>query len=524
MADRTRAPGLLARLAAPIRAIRRAIVRDDGQPAPEAEGDTPPDDGLVDDDFLLALQGLLTEGDGAFSTKLQVISLVEFREAVGDKWSRVAEKVLLIAEGVIQRHLGQGNVYGRQGFDAFVLVFRTCGPAEARRRAILIAQDLGTRLLGDQFLGMERPLALAAEIDLADAFKEGALDHVAVNGAVTEMRSLLAQAPQAEAPPRHSPLPGGGDVAVRAGPGPMHSELPAPMPKREPVMVPISAGTRRPAADPNWQAMAGAKRKLAKRPAGPPPVPADVRLALVWRPTWTAEGEAIGAYKARIHRTDREGQPALEGCLAYPVEGGEAAGTAILDRFVVAGAVRGFKAAEAAGDRPTIVVPLHYSSVASAQRQALTAPFADLPEAARANRVAVDLFGLPDDVEARDVAAVIRALRPFCRQVVLRQPLGGARLSMAAQAGADMVGVDLAELAPDERTDDDHLLAALLSLRAAAERNRLPACVWGVRRRKVVIGAVLGGFAMVNGPGLMKDLGRPSKVLPAPRARFGQPG
>jgi hypothetical protein len=58
---------------------------------------------------------------------------------------------------------------------------------------------------------------------------------------------------------------------------------------------------------------------------------------------------------------------------------------------------------------------------------------------------------------------------------------------------------------------------ALLDL---ARKSGLGVYLWGVRRRALVVGAVQDGFAMVNGPALMKDLAKPAKTLPAPKARF----
>ena len=91
---------------------------------------------------------------------------------------------------------------------------------------------------------------------------------------------------------------------------------------------------------------------------------------------------------------------------------------------------------------------------------------------------------------------------------------------LAVDCGASMIGIDLAELALSERTDDSHLIAALEGFQRSAEQARIGAYVWGVRRRNVVAQAVRVGFAMVNGAALMKDLARPAKVLPAPKARF----
>ncbi|HLO75102.1 MAG TPA: hypothetical protein VK196_01440, partial [Magnetospirillum sp.] len=153
--------GLLSRIAAPIANAARRVVKRSQQEQDEVKrlmeealtqaAKAPAR--LTDDTFRLFTEQLAKEEEGAFQVKLHIVSLVEFREAVGDRWSKVADKVMMIAEGVINMHLGAGNIFGRQGSDFFVLLFRTCDNYEARRRSVIIAQELGTRLVGDQFIG-----------------------------------------------------------------------------------------------------------------------------------------------------------------------------------------------------------------------------------------------------------------------------------------------------------------------------------------------------------------------------------
>jgi hypothetical protein len=118
------------------------------------------------------------------------------------------------------------------------------------------------------------------------------------------------------------------------------------------------------------------------------------------------------------------------------------------------------------------------------------------------------------------LGTVIARAHELCRDVGLRTRLTDPRAAMALDCGAAYIGVDLAELSGAERCGDDQLLAALRAFQAQAAKARLGAYVLGVRRRAVIVGAVQGGFAMVNGPALMKDIPRPAKVLPAPKSRF----
>ncbi|WP_239988703.1 hypothetical protein [Paramagnetospirillum kuznetsovii] len=499
-------------------------------------------DAIVDDNFTLALEAMLSEDEARFQTKLQVISLVEFREAVGSKWHRLSEKVMMIAEGVINLHIGHGNVYGRRGQDLFVLLFRNVPDAEGRRRAVLIAQELGTRLVGAQFVGNERPLALAAELTIEVALApHGVLNLDAIHDAIGEVRAIMAPVTDRAGYRPHLTTAVEADAPIR------HSMLPTPLPEQQDLrahlhstklsardftprrsMLPGSSLTEKSApqmvAAPSWTAV----EISGGKPSGPrpgvdaaPPMPGDAALSLAWRPTWLAADETIGAYKAHVQRVDQPGETPWEGCRAYPSGGGEAA--LALDRFTIGAAVRELRSPDASRSAAKAILPIHWSSVTSPQRMSVLSPLADLSEDVRANRLIIDLFGTPDGVVDAQLSAALQSLRPLCREVSLRVRLSMPQAGRAALCGIRTIGVDLAELTEDERTDDANLLQSLRRLRQDAGAAGLSVYAWGIRRRTVVAGVVGGDFAMISGPGLMKDLPRPAKILPAPKSRIAGP-
>jgi hypothetical protein len=497
--------GLLSKLAQPFRALGRLGAEKPPQETIVLEH---VEDRVVDEAFTLALDAMLTEDEGRFQAKLQVISLVEFREAVGDKWPRLKEKVMLIAEGVINLHLGPGNVCGRKGDDFYILLFRAVPPPEGRRRAVIIAQELGTRLVGAQFAGAERPLALAAEIALDLAIgPDGGLDLAAIEEAVGEVRSLIEPTkPSGTFVPHLHQL--------KEEEGRIH-RIGRPTGEQE--------GPQR-VKDPTWVAVGIEGRpRVSDAPADddPPPLPGDAALSLRWRPCWMAEGEVIGAYLAHLIRADSPATTPLEGARAFPRAADEAAFA--LNRFTIGATVRELKSMDFANSRALAVLPIHWSGLAGAQRMTLLAPLGDLPEGLRRTRLAIDLFGVPDEAPDDQLAQVIGQLGPLCRRVMLRTRLGHPRVQRAANLGIEVIGIDLAQLAVSERTDDEHLLAELALLRRQTEAAGLGVYAWGIRRRPVVMGTVLGGYSLMNGPGLMKDLPKPAKVLPAPRSRFAGP-
>lgn len=556
MSEKRSRSGLLSRLAAPIAKVARRMARrgtidemsatdaaremEQARAAARAAAAT---DSLTSEDFRLAMEQVLREDQGRFGTKLHVVSLVEFREAVGARWARISDKVMMIAEGVITKHLGAGNLFARQGSDFFTLVFRTCNADEGRLRAHTIAQELGTRLVGDQFQGIDRPLALSAEMDLADAVQgDGTLNHPAIQKAVGEKRALIAgtisdAASQTWVPPQ------AGQAAAK--PAAKHHVIQT-QPRRAEVNRDLPnavTGGDKPAAnrDPGWVAMDAPKRiketdtawiildsgprpeqsAPGKTPAivpSAPPLPDTARLSLLWRPTWVGGSETIGVYVARIQRQDKpEGTP-VDGSLAYPRDDENSVLT--LDRYCIANALRDFRGSESAGNGSTVVVPIHWTTLCADNRMEYLAPFADITQQARSARVIIDLFGVPDQASARQMAEIVAIARGLCREVVLRTRLTDSRAKLAADCGASMIGIDLSQLSPIERTDDTALLSNLRRFLDQAGTFGLGAYVWGARRRAAVVGAVQSGFAMVNGPALMKDIAKPAKVLPAPKARF----
>lgn len=547
------AKGLLDRLTRPLAAIgRRLTTRDEEEANQSSASSEPFDDRLVDDSFTLTLEEMLAEDAGRFQVKLQIISLIQFREAVGEKWTRLSEKVMLIAEGVIAQHLGAGNVCGRQGQDFFVLLFRSVPHAEGRRRAVLIAQELGTRLLGNQFIAGDQPLALAAELDLADAVgPDGRLKPAALADAIAATRAQIAQTAArgnrrgpslavdgnggfgratsseqsggaGDRPDRNAETAWAGRTDYREGDAvdPRWKKLDAgtQRPQTEPDWKPLETNHKRARPEPEWKPLETARRLPDDRPDSPPPMPLDATLSLSWRPTWMGATETLGAYQARIGRVDQPGQNPREGSRAYPSEGGDTA--LALDRAIIAGAVRELCAADAPSPRATLILPLHWTSVRSARRLSLLAPLADLTEGQRSGRVIFELFGLPDDLATRDLNDTVVALRPLCRDVMLRVSLDQPRATRAADCRASAIGTDIDDLSAAEQADDDILLDILAGLHQKADAAGLGVYAWGLRRRAIVTGTVMGGYSFINGPGLMKDLPRPARALPAPRSRF----
>jgi len=99
--------------------------------------------------------------------EVHLVSLTQFRQAIGDTWDRVGAKAIMLAESTLRKVAGHGNpvrVFGEEG--VFLLAFPRLSELEGRRRATVAAIAVGQKLVGARFRivgdGMSSPLVCLA--------------------------------------------------------------------------------------------------------------------------------------------------------------------------------------------------------------------------------------------------------------------------------------------------------------------------------------------------------------------------
>lgn len=99
--------------------------------------------------FQRKLRECLKLGQSHTISKLQFVSLVEFRATFGDSWRYLSSRVLQIAESTILYNLGPDDVFTRQGDDGFLLLMAETEDKDPHQRAELIADEIRIKLLGE---------------------------------------------------------------------------------------------------------------------------------------------------------------------------------------------------------------------------------------------------------------------------------------------------------------------------------------------------------------------------------------
>ncbi|MBI2241357.1 MAG: hypothetical protein HYU59_11220 [Magnetospirillum gryphiswaldense] len=484
--------------------------------------------------FAAELVEFKQDGEGP---RLHVISLSDFRQAVGPKWDRLQGLVEVAFDTIIRRHVDiNKDVFTRLNGDIACLALPDANRSDARTRVANIAQDLGTHLFGDGLVDGRRPQVLAANLSLDEALTaEGGMDHKAIERALAQSAAAVAaEAVKAKAPPAKARA---GAVFAISGQQAAKLEepdwfLPDQSPLRgadapRPVMRQanhLGGADAKPA--PTWfdDAVkhlrgADAERQVmrienAPQGGGASGFSSESNLTMVWTPTWVTGRNEVAAFHARILRTDTVRGPTREGVHAYdglvPIE------VLTLDRFSAFQTAHELKHMHYTRQRMGLTVPVHWTSLSPKSRDFIRMPYEECPPDARRRLLKMEIFGLSPAVPQAILSRMFAPLEGLGCDVLVRLSLAAPEM-ISQLPSARAVGVDLAELADDERVGDAELFQRLDIFRQTARQNRKACYVWGVRRRPLIVQLVKAGFSLVNGPGIMCDLAHP--VLPTKAAQ-----
>ncbi|MEW5726650.1 MAG: hypothetical protein AB1918_02380, partial [Pseudomonadota bacterium] len=246
-------------------------------------------------------------------------------------------------------------------------------------------------------------------------------------------------------------------------------------------MAVLTAEGRRPGDGAQWLD-AALESQAAAAAAAPRHLAPVTSLALVWTPSWVTSLGGIGAYHARVVRQDDEGEPVLEGVLAYGGAGPVEALT--IDRFVAGQAARELRSIATNRQRVGLTVPFHWMSLAPRWRDCIRLPFEDVPPHARRRLLKIEIFGLTTAVPPAILGSLFGPLEGLGCDVLVRLPLSAPEM-VGSMPGVRAVGVDLAELPEGERVGDDELFARLRHFREVARQAKAACYVWGIRRRQM---------------------------------------
>ena len=436
--------------------------------------------------------------------RLNLLGLTEIRDQLGPRWEALSEKVHLIAQGVVTKHLVRGDVFERYGEDGYVVLFARLSPAEAAFKCRAIRNEIGRQLLGSEWEGLSKVAVDFAEVE-RDALASGNVEQV------------LAAAFQQGGTGEAAPGLGHGDgakAALDCSAGPATSAPAAQVvsprpPKISPSWQPAAPGgnvTQAALADPvDEVAAADVARDAGTEPvlvnvadeaaAAPAPRPAE-QATWSYSPVWDFRNMVLIRFRLTAHTP--------HGRRVHPhVDDREPASEARLFERDLQGLLRVLRdlaALSLTGRRLPVICPVHQSSLSRGSwRTELVQATAKAPPHVR-RLLTIEVVGPPDKTSShsiRSFADVVGRLGVcFASCIAAAGPL------FTYEAPSKTISVELTDGARTEAT----AIRILSALAQSLAKPDIQLGVYSLDSRPLVLAAATSGFRFLSGSAIHPEV------------------
>lgn len=416
-----------------------------GKPASSTgHGERPSVQGRVSDidSVTERLNRMLWEKRAILSGNIHLVGLGKIRDRVGEEWERIAERAQDIAQKSIQRACSADDVFTRYDELSYLIIFSSLNAEQAQLRCVEIAEDIGRRLLGENFISE------AAEIKTGVFETDGSL----VFNAITKqdlVTRLVGQTHKSD---------GVSELLQESGEAPDFAML-----------------------------------KLDKTRA-------LASLKIMYQPMWNLRHQAITSYFAIASARNVFGNQLWDEAIRH--EFSSIISPAELDTFVTRTVMRDIAQHVAQGNRVLVGWPVHFETLATrVSRDAYMELCRELPEAVR-QLLVFELCGLPAGIPNSRIIDVTGVLCPFCRNIMVRISADHKRFDVLHTGNIDAVGFSLSGF----HVSDAQRIAMMNQFVEGASRAGLRTYIHGLADRTQALAAVAAGFEWISGPAVEQPL------------------
>lgn len=426
--------------------------------------------------FARRLKGALDQQGGVTAGTIQIINLDSVRQALGDRWPRLADRVAALADMVINRRTERHDMVTRLDGPLFLIVFTRLDAAGARTKCALIAEEIERHLLG--WSADFKAVRVSAAVARLTA-KEVTLERLDVQD---EVARALCQAAKAFPPCEQVPRPMAD--TEKSAEATVRSDADRPWDIETPPASSAPACER----FTDWYYE---DRKVTIS-----------EVAFLYWPVWHVRRRAIGTFLCMPvvpmgrdcllvgSRTLADVSPQL---------------VAEIDRLGLARVSEDIQALAANDHRALVSAPVHFETLATLRlRKDYLAVCANLPAVVRRHLI-LELVGLPDGAPEGRVIELLNVVRPFCLAINVRIRLTEMRVTALVGARVHAVGVALDE----EDGDEGDLFRKMNDFTTLAEKADLKTYLHGTPSRSLSVAALCSGFDYVAGDGLATAVGTP---------------
>lgn len=433
--------------------------------------------------FAYRLKGALDQQGGVTAGTIQIINLDSVRQALGDRWPRLAERVAALADMVINRRTERHDMVTRLDGPLFLIVFTRLDAAGARTKCAMIAEEIERHLLG--WSTDFKAIRVAAAVARLTS-NEVTLERLDVRD---EVARALCQAAKAFAPCEQVP----NSVADK----PASTETPPKADTEGPWILENPAGSTSPSCE-HFADWYYEDRKVTISEV----------IFLYW-PVWHVRRRAIGTFLS-MPTVPMGGGRVLIGSRTLADVAPQL--VAEIDRLGLARASDDIQSLTVEDKRVLVSVPVHFETLATLRlRKDYLAVCSNLPDVVRRHLI-LELVGLPDGAPEGRVIELLNVVRQFCLAINIRVRLIETRFTALLGARVHAVGAALDE---EEAEDEGDLFRRMNDFTTWAEKANLKAYLHSVPSRSLSVAAFCSGFDYLAGNGLASAV-----VTPDPAYRF----
>lgn len=442
----------------------------------------------------------LFKSKGAFvAGSVQMLVLTHLQEHFGDRWPQVSKKIHALVQSILNSRLNPSDCYTVFGENTYVIVFSSLSTKAASMKVALIAEEVSRKLFGDN------PPKDLLEIGVAKVGENSdfTVETLSSTDLVTQMSSLTGNK-------RHITEI---DVPSSAS-GDKHN---APTVKSE---VPPGKSMETVSESRNWRkidsSQADANKWIPISPHRsddrelyewtsintsfePPP-----DMMFVYRPAWLIKKDMIAAHTCVPARIDNNGI-AITGGRAMPSRRANF-DNASLDILSLNKVLSDFEELGQEGRQAFVILPVHVQTLESSKYREPYKQILDQISAERRDHIVFELMCANETIPQINIAQAISALKPFCRDLMVRTRLDARNFGEYYALGVHAVGVDFSGMTLPEKD----LYAQLNAYSAKARAAHLCTFAHGISTRSLTSGAAAAGLRYVDGRAIATAVEKPA--------------
>ncbi|WP_439817477.1 hypothetical protein [Zavarzinia sp. CC-PAN008] len=458
-----------------IPSLKRWLGGRDSGPADTQAGPagSAPGGGPTPDADLLAqqLRTLFRQRQSLVAGAVHLIGLASLRARTGDRWPKVADRVHLLVQQALQRHLGPQDVFFRYGDETYVVAFASLAKEPAQLLCAKVVSELQRALFGEADMASIQITSAVVEENGQIGFEDVQM--------VDLLNAAVRSATGTEAAPRAGPAP---------PPEPAAPQLPIPGLAAPETPPPPAGPSRFAEREVTWASIV---------PEGEPefrfrPV-LDLGRGLM--SAWIVQPERRLSHGLIQHDYD---------VLADPLDANE------IGDLDCGSLIAGVTALDDAFRRHApvgITVPVHFETLASVARRRRYVDIARRIPSHLQKGLMFCLTNLPEGVPYVRLAEITVVLRPFARSILAVTGWRRTDIAIFAQAGIPIVGAT----AEPQRADDD-ILDDVRRLTAMVDRIGGQAFIDGVTSWRLLAALCDTPVRFVMGSRLGPSVAQPERV------------